>query len=223
MKKKYVYIFVFLISFLRLFSQTIHPVSIGLNLGMKAGISVIETPEGRQNGISFNSLPEFGINGFYPISKSSNLGLSLNLEYSTYSFVIKDFGKGTKYVHEASYITFNPNLYFNGITFGFGLGLPSIANMDGINIDAKVINTMIDFKFGYIYPIFEDETGIINIFFNASYMLTKVFDNFKINDPLKLTVPEIVGYPITDANNPRTASVTLGFKYDFNLNSTEAK
>ena len=70
---------------------------------------------------------------------------------------------------------------------------------------------------------FEDETGIINIYFYASYMLTKVYDNFKVNDPLKLIVPELEGYPITDVHNPRVASISIGFKYDFNLNSKETK
>ena len=143
-----------LISFINVFPAGIHSPSIGLNLGLKAGISVIETPEGRQNGISFNGLPEFGINAFYPVSNTGNLGITLNFEYSTYSFIIKDFGKNTKFVHESSYITFNPNLYFNGLTFGFGFGLPSSASMEGVNIDTKVINTMVDFRFGYIYPIF---------------------------------------------------------------------
>jgi hypothetical protein len=214
---------IIIVSFVHVISQEINPPSLGLHLGMKAGISVIETPEGRQNGISFNSLPEFGINSFYPISKSSNLGIILNIEYSTYSFIIKDFSKGTNYFHEASYITFNPNINFNGLTFGFGFGMPSSANVEGVNIDTKVINTMIDFRIGYNYPIFVDETGTINIYFIAFYMLTNVFDNFKSDDPLKLIIPEIKNYPITNVHNPRAASVSIGFKYDFNFSDTETK
>ena len=211
----FILIFVYFISVFIVLSQANYPPSIGLELGMKAGISVIQTPIGRQNAIEISSLPDIGIVGYYPISETSPLGINIKLDYNNYSYGMKDFGTGQVYKQSMSYISFNPSIYFNGIIFGFGVGFPVSANYDGNSIDIGIINTLYDLRFGYSYDIFYDESARLSISLIGSYMLNGVINDFDKNDPFELIIPQVENYDINNSHNPRAAGIYLGISYHY--------
>jgi hypothetical protein len=65
--------------------------------------------------------------------------------------------------------------------------------------------------------LMEDETGSLNIFFYAGYMLNNVMDDFPKNDPLQGIIPYSPEQTISDDLNMRAASICVGFNYLFNL------
>lgn len=204
--------------------ETVEPfISIGPSMSLKAGVNAVNTPNGRQNGISFNSLPDFGIQGFMPLGETNSLGILFDIGLSSYYYKIKAYGylvegavSDVSYQHNYSYMTMSASLFFKGFLFGFTYGMPMAAEY-GAKIDIGKISPMAEFTTGAILPVFADETGILNLHFRASYMLTGIFNNFAEGDPLK----DIVKVPppdrLTNDANPRAASVAVGFSYLFNI------
>ncbi len=216
--KSIIFGLIFVFNVIILVSQSNYPPSIGLELGMKTSISVIQTPIGRQNAIELASLPDIGIVGYYPISESSPLGVGVKIDLNNYSYGMKDFGTAQVYKQSISYISFNPNIYFNGIIFGFGFGMPVSADYDGNSIDVGNINALYDLRFGYSYDIFYDESARLSISIIGSYMLKGAINDFVKNDPFKEIIPQVQDYEINNSHNPRAAGITLGISYHYLFN-----
>lgn len=208
-------ILIFFISIAFAYSQANYPISVGLELGMKTGISVIQTPIGRQNAIEISSLPDIGIVGYYPISENAPLGILAKLDFNNYSYGMKDFGTGQVYKQSMSYISFNPSIFFKGIIFGFGFGLPISANYDGNEIDVANINALYDLRFGYSFDIFYDESARLSLSIIGSYMLKGVINDFVKNDPFKTIIPQVENYEINNSHNPRGTGITLSISYHY--------
>ncbi|MFW6232762.1 MAG: hypothetical protein ACOC4D_01860, partial [Bacteroidota bacterium] len=179
------------------------PASLGPFLSWKAGLNGSETIEGRKNALAFNNLPDFGANFYYPLSESSLLGLSTDLGYLNYSYAIEDDLTGEKFTHRYSYVALNPNIFFSGFTFGFAFGLPVSASLEGSEIDTDKLDFMAEIKLGYIYPVFTDETGTMNIYINAGYMLSGLYKDFPDDDPLAPFINAENEYVVSGNNNPR--------------------
>lgn len=190
---------------------------LGPMVGVRAGVNGVDTPENRQNGMAFGKLPDFGITANIPLSKSNKIGLHANLGYHTYSYAIKDYNSGDKYAHNLSYFAINPNLYFNGFVMGFNIGIPMSGDVEGKSIETGDLNMLFEFRMGGHINLMEDETGSLNIFFYAGYMLNNVIDDFPKNDPLKGIIPYSPEQTISDDLNMRAASICVGFNYLFNL------
>ncbi len=190
---------------------------LGPMFGLKAGVNGVDTPENRQNGMAIGKLPDFGITANIPLSKSNKIGLHANMGYHTYSYAIKDYHSGDKYTHNLSYFSLNPNLYFNGFIMGFNIGIPMSADIDGSTVETDVLNMLFEFRMGGHVNLMEDETGSLNIFFYAGYMLNNVIDDFPKNDPLQGIIPYSPEQTISDDLNMRAASICIGFNYLFNL------
>lgn len=219
--KSYLIFFIFIVSFASVYSQTNYQSSIGFELGLKAGVSVIQTPMGRQNAVELASLPDIGIVGYYPISETSLLGIKFKLDLNNYSFGMKDYNSGKVYKQSMSYISLNPNIYFAGIIFGFGFGFPVSSNYDGVAIDIGSINNLYDLRFGYSYDIYYDESARLSISLIAQYMLNPIFNDFTKNDPYKELIPEVSNYEINNSHNPRLAGISLNISYQYLFNDTK--
>ncbi|MCO5250108.1 MAG: hypothetical protein M9949_01655 [Candidatus Kapabacteria bacterium] len=198
-------------------SQENYPLSMGINAGFRAAISGVETPIGRQNGIAFSPIPEGGINVYYPMSETTELGVKFGLFYSSYSYNIKDFSDNSKYKHNISYFKINSELHFEGLLFGFSYLTPLAGDLDGESINNSHLSGLTEFSMGYEYPLFSDETGRLNIHMKAGYMLGGIFDDFTDHDPLKDIVPSDATFPVNDGHNPRAGWVLIGFSYMFNF------
>lgn len=194
--------------------------SVGIYAGMKAGINGVEPPEGRKSALSFNGLPDFGITSYLPVSSSAQLAAIVDLGYSSYSFITKNaWGDlpDMEFVHNFSYLTLSPKFYFHSFMFGFKFGVPLAADIEGADVDTDQIDMMAEVVLGGMFPLYYDETGRFDIYIEASYMLTGLYDNFAKDDPLRNKIPEASFDPITNDSNPRVASLTIGFNYMFNF------
>jgi hypothetical protein len=216
MKKIIIILSIFLVVGSMADAEENYPYSVGPAVSMKAGINGVNTPQGRKNGLAFNSVPDFGVSSYIPVSKSSKLGAIVDIMYNNYSYNIENVHSGEDYAHEYSYLTFGASLYFKGLTMGFVFGTPLSASY-GADIDTENISTMTEFKISGIIPLMNDETGRLNLFIRAGYMLSGIYDDFGKHDPLKETIPAEPPEKITNEFNPRGASIAIGFNYLFTL------
>ncbi len=190
---------------------------LGPMAAIKAGVNGVDTPENRQNGMALGKLPDFGLTANIPLTESGKIGLHANLGYNTYSYVIKDYNTEVKFTHNLSYLAFNPNLYFNGYVMGFNIGLPMSGDVEGSSIATGDLNVLFEFRMGGHINLMSDESGSLNLFFYAGYMLNNVINDFEKNDPLKGIIPYSEEQTISDDLNMRAASICIGFNYLFNL------
>ncbi|MBM2814284.1 MAG: hypothetical protein HW421_1046 [Ignavibacteria bacterium] len=189
---------------------------IGPFISMKAGINAVNPPNVRKNAIAFNGLPDFGLAFFVPLSQTNNIGVEFVGAYSTFTYSI-DRAFGTlSYKHSFSYSTLAANFNFDFLTAGFIFGLPISADF-GPQLDVNLLNIISEFHIGGSYPVMSDETGSLVVFITAGIMLTNIFNDFKKDDPLINLMPVSTDQQLTNDYNPRAASVSIGFKYMFNL------
>jgi len=203
---------------INIFSQDTKTNGLGPSLVYKSGISVVNTPKGRKNGISFNKIPDFGVSFYMPLSKTSNLGITTDVCYSTYSYKLKSAHNSNEYQFNHSYLTINPNFFFSGFLLGVSFGVPLNSKFgDGIVIDTKTQKVVAEVKIGGMIPIFQDDTGELNIVILGGYFFSGIYDDFVKNDPLSkkglLPTDEL----LTKIFNPRLASLGVGFNFHFNL------
>lgn len=194
------------------------PAAIGPYFSEKFGISAITTPQGRKNGVAFSGNPGFGASAYIPFGKETNLGMTFDLGYDTYSYIMKD---GNDILPDLqfkySYLCFNPSLFFDGFTFGINFAFPMSANYEGKEIKTSMLNTVVEAKIGWTQPLYRDATGRLNFVATAGYTLGGVYNDFVQNDPLKNMYPAVPPQRITSSFNPRVASITVGFNFLFNL------
>lgn len=205
--------------FFNLFStnaQMMKVLSIGPTIGYKAGISVVNTPLGRKNGVSFNKLPDFGLLSYIPMSKSENIGLQLDIMYTQYSYkMVSAHDNKKEFNFHHSYIAINPNFYFKGMIFGFAILIPNNSKIEDSEIKNSFINTSFMLNLGYQHQIYIDDSGELNIFLNGGYFLNGVYKDFSKNDPMNSILP--ADERVTKIHNPRIASLQVGFNFLFDL------
>lgn len=201
---------------IQIYCQQSRVLSLGPYVGYKAGISAVNTPLGRKNGVSFNKIPDFGFVSYFPLSSENDIGLQIDLAYSTYSYMmISAHNENNKYKLSHSFLSINPAVFFNRFSLGFAFMLPIKSQIDISEIKNEIINNAAELKIGYAYPIYEDNAGELNVFINGGYFLTGVYKNFVKNDPMKGLLP--TDEKTTNIHNPRVASIQLGFNFIFNL------
>ncbi len=204
------------------FSQESKTLMIGPFISESAGLNIVVPPDGRKNGLAISSVPNFGITLTSPVSKSIDFSFCLDMAYSNQAHQIKDASNGEKYTHQISYLSISPYLNFEGLLFGFNFGFPQSAN-NGSKIDANIIKTQSEVKFGGNFNIFTDESGSVNTTLVVSMMLNTVYDNYNLNDPLKTKIPLVNNLKITEEHNPRIANITFSINYLFNLGYSPLK
>ncbi|HOK14505.1 MAG TPA: hypothetical protein PLU67_07655 [Candidatus Kapabacteria bacterium] len=216
MKKIVIISLIFILSITYIHAEQTKVISIGPFLGYKAGVSAVNTPLGRKNGLSFNNIPDFGVCAYFPLSKQENIGLKFDASYSTYSYMmISAHNDKKEYKLSHNYLSFSPSFYFNNFSIGFSYLIPSNSKIEGSEIKTKIQNNVFELKIGYEFPIYEDNSGELNGFVIGGYFLSGVFDNFPKNDPFTTLLP--AEEKVTNVHNPRIASIQIGFNFMFNL------
>lgn len=222
--------------FLTIFAYKAESTDLGLGIGVsyKAGISAVDTPSGRKNGVAPSALPDVAISFHLPINEKSNIGLSTDLAFTNYSYLMINYQTNDKATVNHSFITLNPNINFGGFTIGLQVGIPLSSDILGKRkigtsagaiyideeIDVKTSTQNIDASvtIGGTIPIFRDKTGTLNLIIKGSYNFLGVYKNFKEDDPLKdNSVCPVCDNSLSNENNPRPATLGLGFSYLFNL------
>jgi hypothetical protein len=197
-------------------AQLNYPLSAGPFLSAKAGYNTSYSPWERKNLFAFNGLPDFGFSFYIPASEEYKLGWMFDLAISTYAYQVKGMNNDTKFTMKYSYFTLCPGFYYSGIYAGINIGLPVFADY-GVKLETNKLNILSEVRFGGIIPIIEDETGRVNIIFHAGYMLTGIYKEFVIDDPLIKHFPPDSSQNFTNEFNPHTISFSLGLNYMFNF------
>jgi hypothetical protein len=226
--KKILYIFILYLIFfsINIFSQDNlmqntaqkenYPVGIGPFFSFKAGVNGNYTLDGRQNRASFNGIPDFGINSYFPLSQTSLLGVSIDLAYSTYSFTFKNFHTSDKYTQSTSYVTINPMFHFYQFQIGLNFGVPVKSDISE-TVSTSKIRAISEIRVGFTYPLLSYDEGRLSSFIQAGYMLSGLYYDYGRDDPLKEKIPAVPPQEISNKYNPRTISCSIGLIYHFNI------
>lgn len=216
MKKSYLFLVlvIYSFSFLNAETEKKSSLSIGPYLGMKSGINGGSAVQGRKNQFLVSSVPDLGASLSLLINKENNLCFLFDLGYAGYSFGVKNTSNSYTYSENFQYLTLAPGFNFSYVTFHILMGIPLSADW-GPSIGTENLNVITEVSLGAKFPLYEDETGDLNLFLNFSYMLSGIFKNFAKNDPLQSAIPVPQPFELTDSYNPRTASVQLGINYLF--------
>lgn len=198
------------------FSQGQYIVKFGPYLDFKTGVNGTDSPRGRKNALGFNGIPDFGFTTYLPISATSDLAVTFDFGYSTYTYRQQNYDTEENFDFRYSYATFCASFYFEKFLIGFNFGYPVSADF-GETIDVDLLSSLAEIEFGYSYPMFEDETGVLNAYIKAGYFLTGVYDDYDEDDPVKELAPVQAPDRLTNAFNPRAASVSIGINYLFNF------
>ncbi|NLO19676.1 MAG: hypothetical protein GX121_07365 [Ignavibacteria bacterium] len=199
------------------FSSEFDRLFLGPSLGVKAGLNGAPSLEGRKNGMAFCGIPEIGMNALYWLSDSSDLAINFDISYSSYAFEQKSWAGNLSFPQRYSYLKLGADFYFSQFLAGFGVGFPLNGDIEGNKIDKSILNTIAEIRLAGWFPVMSDETGTLNIFVQASYMLNGIFDDYPKNDPLLNQLPPSPPYSVTEKYNPRAVSLSIGFNYLFGL------
>lgn len=215
--KKILMLSVILCLFLTGFLKAADDVNIFMGLGpyfsLKGGVNTVDTPSGLKNGAAFNGIPDFGATLHVPFSRTSKIGLNIDLGYTTYAYGIVDYyNTSNKATYKFSYLTLAPKFNFSGLLIGFTFGIPVSASGDGNTIRTGLINTLVDFNLGGQIPLFVDKSGSLNLLINASYMLTEVS-----NTPKSEVYAKFAGKFLNNNFHERGVGASLGLNYLFNI------
>ncbi len=213
-------LFIFFFTLNCLKAEQTKVVSIGPFLGYKAGVSAVNTPLGRKNGLSFNNIPDFGACVYFPLTEQDNIGLKIGVSYSAYSYMMISAHKDkSEYQMSHNYFLLSPNFYFNNFLLGISYLIPINSKVEGSEIKTKIQNNVFELRVGYEHPIYADESGELNAFVSGGYFLSGVYKHFPKNDPLKTLLK--TDENVTNVHNPRIASIQVGFNFMFNLRKRE--
>jgi hypothetical protein len=199
------------------YAQDILPMGIGPFFNYSIGINANDVPKGRQNGLALNNIPDFGITYFLPLSQTNNLGLNVDLAYATYSYLQKNYYTGKEWNQHFHYFEINPSFNFSNFLLGFNFDIPLSGDIEGTNIASNELQTLIGIKIGASIPIYESETGHINLIVEGNYSFSGIFKDYAKDDPMLPHAPYESPEMPNNSFNTKPASVGIGFNYIFNL------
>lgn len=196
--------------------------SIGPNIFYKAGVSAVETPKDRKNGVAPSEYPDFKLVFHYPFNDKKSIGITTDIGLSNFSYLMVAYETNDKVTVNHSYFTINPNLNFGGFLLGLEVGIPISSNFDGKEIKTSIQKITADVTIGGMIPIFTDDIGVLNLIIFGTYNFTGVYKDFVKDDPMQLSgVCPVCPSKLNASNNPRPASLGLGFSFLFNLMKAE--
>ncbi len=186
-----------------------YPYGIGAYVMAKAGVNAKNTPNGVQNGVLFNGIPDFGLTSYIPLAENGKLGISADLGYTTYAYDLKPTGnednRWSTYLH---YLTIGPSLNISGFIVGFNFGLPlsgkityNNSTTKDFDIESDDMAMVVELRLGGVIPVYSNANGRLTLNIEGGYALTGVAKNYQYGDKY----------------NPQPAKVSLGMGYLFNL------
>ena len=182
--------------------------AIGPYLALKGGVNAGSIPNGEKTGFAFNGIPDFGVTGYLPFSKSSIIGASLDLGYTTYAILSApstNANDNNTFVAKVSYFTIVPTFDAGaltvGICFGFPMNSTATNNSGSISVSngTDSLGTIIEIRLGGMIPLVNAQLGRLDLLIQAGYMVTGMSSSS------------------STSNNPHAASISLGLNYLFAL------
>lgn len=206
-------------------AQDIYPFGIGLAVSFKGGVNTQDSPGGVKNAYVFTGMPDIGAQIYVPFQTENNMGIILDLAYISYPYKFKLYGnEDVNWVDKVTYFAIAPNFHISGFFVGFNFDIPLDAKTDN-NIDGNKfiydyekenMNFMIDAHIGGLIPIVNTETGRLNIYIQAEYALSKVFNN-------DISTPSDVNEGSLQTFNTQPAAIKFGLSYIFNTGLMQKK
>lgn len=184
--------------------------SIGPTLIFKAGVNAGNIPDGEKTGMNINVVPDFAVTGLLRFAKSSDMGATLDLGYTTYTYRMRPESEAlasdrNTFVHSAPHFTIAPGLYFSGFQLGVAFGFPGDPSAESVDGSVKVSGSAdnsaspaIEVRVGGMVALWKHDDGVLNAVVHGSYLVTgleKDGGNF----------------------NPTPASFGIGINYLFKL------
>lgn len=195
------------------FTQSIF--SYGIYADAKASLNAGAVIEGRKHFVALSGVPDFGLKCTYLLDEKHHLAINGEIGFNNYTYGIKIYSKGLDFEFTHSYLTFATTFSFTYFNMGFGFGIPLSSKYE-YNLSTKDLNYLAEFKMGGEIPIYEDETGTLNINIKIGYMLTGAYLDYGKSDPLAANYPAIPPDVITNKYNPHPVSLALGLSWLFN-------
>jgi len=189
----------------QLFSQDFesknYPMSVGPEIGFKAGINAAEVPDGTKNGVSLAKSPDFGLQFYMPFQGQNYMGLLANIGY--YNFPYKFTYESTSFElkYNTSYIGLGADFYVSGFTVGINYGFPSAATIGDVDLNTETLAGAFEFRLGAHIPMMVTPSGRLNLNIRASYFVTG-----QLNDN------NLIG-----GKNTNPAAFMFGLSYLYNL------
>ena len=185
------------------FESVNHPMSIGVEIGYKAGINAGDVPDGTKNALGFANTPDFGAQFYMPFQGQDYMGLLANIGYYTfpYHFSLNGVSEETKY--NFSYVGLGADFFVSGFTVGINYLFPSAAKMNDFELNTDGLKSAFEFRLGGHIPMMVSPSGRLNLNIRASYFVTGQFEE-------NLTI---------GGKNTNPASLMFGLSYLFNLQS----
>jgi len=219
MMKKILLIIIFSLLWLNVcYSQKLYPLNVGLGTNLRTGLNIAQVPQGRKLDINIGQIPDFNATIYLPYSLDYNIGTMFDLSYSTIGHTIKDELTGTQFATNISYLSISPSLFIEGFIAGFEIGIPVSSTIDG-NFDEKNLNSVLySLKLGTLISVIENDGGRLTFNIIGNFMLNGIYTNYPESDPLAGLISSRADFELTEQNNPRIFSLSLGITYFFNIN-----
>lgn len=184
--------------------------SVGPTLIFKGGINAGNIPEGQKTGMNISVVPDVAVTGLLRFAKSSDMGATLDLGYTTYTFRMRPESESfandrNTFIYSAPHFTVTPGLYFSGFQLGVAFGFPgdpSVESVDGSitvpgTADASV-SPAIEIRAGGMIALWKHDDGVLNAVLHGGYVLSGLEKN-------------------SGNFNPTPASFGIGINYLFKL------
>ncbi|MEI6090612.1 MAG: hypothetical protein WCR42_09190 [bacterium] len=165
--------------------------SVGAQLIWGGGFSWTPSKIGNNSPVCFNNLPDITAVGYLPLSSQIKLGVlgEIGLHSTSYANALETNPENPT-ITQIKYFIFGASAFYNGIYAGLNYGFPISGKRSDNNtsspLAAESFVSLLDFKLGYNYPIWEDPAkGRLNLvaqidFTMKGLMLTDIVDETDI-------------------------------------------
>jgi hypothetical protein len=217
----------------------------GAYVSGKVGLNT-KVADGFKSDVSFNSVPDFGATVLLAFGKRNNIGIGLDLGYSTDSYISKpdDFIRNgptdlNTIKEQYHYLGLFPHLYFSGFVVGVNIGLPSSAttrSKTGHDVSVRdqggpsdpplaipamdytdSLATIFEIKLGGRLPVSDDPLGRLNIEVMATYSLTHLYKYAGFYYGAYSNDGVSNKHNLNSDYNPLPVTLSLGISYQFCL------
>lgn len=191
-------------------STSAQMLSAGAGFLFKAGLNGGTIPNGFKTDMNFNSMPDLSAMGLLRFSKTSDMGVMLEIGTTEYTFRMRPENETA--ANETNTFVFNyprfavtPSLYLGGFTLGAAFGFGSTASAKSLNGvieqnadegDVKSLTT--ELRLGGQIALWKHDDGVLNLNLHAGYVLSGVDET-------------------SSENNPKPVSAGIGINYLFTI------
>ena len=168
-------------------SASAQMLSAGAGFLFKAGLNGGTIPEGYKTDVNFNSMPDLSAMALLRFSKTSDMGVMLEIGTTEYTFRMRPENESVAdvsntFTYHVPRFAVTPSLYLGGFTLGAAFGFGSKAtskNLSGTNeftMDEEDVESLTtELRLGGQIPLWKHDDGVLNLNLHAGYVLSGLF------------------------------------------------